>query len=363
MIPSKPIDDDASLLDEMQSYQESCASIFKPTNYWTHRSADVLKAFDGHSLKEIRSLEPSPGSLQYNLHAFKLLEPLQDDCLNHNSIAKELAQLDLGPFQRNIFEAHDSGAGFPRLFYLNGWPYTLTWLYYYQRYLIASSFLNLDNSIVVEIGPGSGKQAALLAIYHPDCTIVLFDISPQLYFCNQYLKAALPARRFREWRNCKGIKSLADIDRGVVHLLHISQLGILASSSYGLLWNAASFQEMEPEIVQCYSRLFGHPEYIYLFQEFSGQIKAQSTSRRGVLEPMRIDDYAEILHDYFLNSVEPSRHIFCMNKPFGYQDTVWRLKEKAASNSSAELHELLLRVVRLRSLINDWLRRMSKGAH
>src|SRR5262249_51057596 len=47
---------------------------------------------------------------------------------------------------------------------------------------------------IVELGPGLGRNVQMLARLRPDATILCFDIMPQVYVANQYLKTAMPQR-------------------------------------------------------------------------------------------------------------------------------------------------------------------------
>jgi hypothetical protein len=97
----------------------------------------------------------------------------------------------------------------------------------------------------------------MLAKLRPAATILCFDIMPQAYVANQYLKTVLPDRVISIEQ---GIDlKLADGDiapiQGKILVLPAWKMPEYQNVTIDLFWNAASFQEMEPDVVRNYLAL------------------------------------------------------------------------------------------------------------
>lgn len=85
--------------------------------------------------------------------------------------------------------------------------------------------------------------------------------------------------------------------------------------SADLLWNSASFQEMEPEIVENYARLLSPRirKYIYLKEAPEGKEIAGKRGEVGVLERTMASDYERFFGDFVLRTRDKCVHVTCTN--------------------------------------------------
>jgi len=102
------------------------------------------------------------------------------------------------------------------------------------------------------------------------------------------------------------------------------QFPLLTSFKFDLFWNAASFGEMEPDIVKNYiSYIRNNCQSIYLLQARHGK---ESSSTSGVVSPIKFNDYNSILGNFKLiresNAYEAHRR---MSQSGGYFQAVWRM--------------------------------------
>lgn len=67
-----------------------------------------------------------------------------------------------GSRAKSLLDLGNSRVGNPEGFEYKGNFYCYNWLNFYYRYAYVSRFMDFDHQIIVEIGPGSGKQAELL---------------------------------------------------------------------------------------------------------------------------------------------------------------------------------------------------------
>ena len=91
---------------------------------------------------------------------------------------------------------------------------------------------------------------------------------------------------------------------------------------FDVFWNAASFGEMEPEIVQNYlSYVLGSCKSIYLLQARKGK---ESTSNSGVKKPITFEDYSKMLTGYrLINETDAYEAHRKMSQSGGYFQAVW----------------------------------------
>ena len=219
---------------------------------------------------------------------------------------------------------------------MDGKNYTTAVMYYYLRYAYNCRYFDFDGGkTIVELGGGSGKQAEVVKKLHPTVTYLLMDIPPQLYVCEQYLKTAFPDgvvsyRETRQWTN------LNELRPGYVHILPNWKLPLISSSNIDLFWNAASFQEMEPEVVENYLKLVGNSTAaIYLQQNMTGKEVASSPGAAGVRKQTTLRDYAANLREFRCEDLSP-----CLVPPLmqgylrGYSDSFWRRSAPALQSRS-----------------------------
>lgn len=113
------------------------------------------------------------------------------------------------------------------------------------------------------------------------------------------------------------------IEKGKVHLFGNWKFPLLKSFKFDLFWNAASFGEMEPDIVKNYlSFIQSNCEFIYLLQARSGK---ESFTTSGVVTPIKFSDYMSMLNNYELiyesDALEAHRR---MTRGIGYFQAIWK---------------------------------------
>ena len=184
-------------------------------------------------------------------------------------------------------------------------------LNFYLRYAWCSQYVDFDEiESYVELGSGSGKQAEVVAKLHPEVTLYLYDIPPQLYVAYEYLRAALPGR-------VAPFGGGMVREPGVINVLPAWDFAELEVSRNSLFWNAASFQEMEPDVVSNYLATVRKSGVgsVYLMEIMAG---VQS----GVERPTTSKVYEEALEGYKMLGIGPS--LLCDGRSeSGYSDAFW----------------------------------------
>jgi putative sugar O-methyltransferase len=218
-----------------------------------------------------------------------------------------------------------SVAGDPEdIFEAAGGRYTSFTLYYYLRYAyVAPHFDFAQARTLVELGSGSGKQAELLALLHPNLTLYLFDIPPQLYVAHQFLQAALPGR-VSSYFDTRNLERLPPPEPGRVYLFGSWQMPLIERETIDLFWSCATFGEMEPPVAANYLRFVNaSARSVYLMQRMKGKKLAKRPGRRGVLQRTTIADYHRALSAFELVDRTPACGADARPLPH-YEDSVWR---------------------------------------
>lgn len=210
------------------------------------------------------------------------------------------------------------------VFEIGGRAYTMKFLSFYVRYCLANRHLQLQgNEVIVELGSGSGYQIEVLKKLYPDLTVLCFDLPAQLYLCEEYLSEALGSDRIVGTDATLEWSDLSQVRPGAVHFLGNWQAPLLQDLEFDVFWNAASFGEMEPSVVENYlSFVRGQAAWVYLLQARVGR---ETVGKNRVDERTTLDDYQRMLSGYEL--VEES-DAWEAHKPLsevgGYFQGVWR---------------------------------------
>jgi putative sugar O-methyltransferase len=355
------VSDSIESLELMLKEQKLADPIFHTTNYWEHYERRLLPYLRIHGLKDFRSGNyPIGGEV---MDAFKADDalPQSDIPIIVRAVAKTLRlsgfkhtatklrnnfsrvmygrELEkyrdsilnytlsspIGSGAKQISEFDVSLIGNPTdTFSRDGKTYTSKALYYYLRYAYVSRHLNFSKiSTVVELSSGSGKQAEILGKLHPNLTIMLFDIPPQLYVAQQYLSAVFGERvvpfdsethRNPNWKPVSG----------KIYLLGNWQINIIKNIEVDLFWSAASLGEMEPAVVDYYLRVASiKSQNIYLMQKMNGKEIAKSINEIGVMQQVVFENYSRGLVGMKLLNRSPA---YEPNKKLvgdGYEDAFW----------------------------------------
>jgi hypothetical protein len=122
-----------------------------------------------------------------------------------------------------------------------------------------------------------------------------------------------------DWENFSGLQP------GKVHMLGSWQVPLVRRGpSPDIFWNAASFGEMEPDVVENYLSYFrGSANWIYLLQARQGKETSGQSTRVG--KPTTFDDYCRMLPGYELaEEHDAAGALKRMSASGGYFEAVWR---------------------------------------
>ncbi len=210
------------------------------------------------------------------------------------------------------------------IFEINGHKYTMQFLNYYIRYCFSQKHISYQgDEIIVELGSGSGYQVEILKKLYPNITVLCFDLPAQIYLCEKYLTQALKTVNTIGTETTLKWKDLSGIKRGGVHFFGNWQIPLLQDFKFDVFWNAASFGEMEPDIVKNYLKYIkGNASWIYLLQARHGK---ETVGKTYVKDPITLDDYKRLLSGYVLqeeqNAWQAHRRL---SQSDGYFEGVWR---------------------------------------
>jgi len=210
------------------------------------------------------------------------------------------------------------------LFEVNDKKYTISFLDYYLRYCFANKHIDFNGEeIIVELGSGSGHQIEVLKKIYPKATIFCFDLPLQIYLCETYLSNALGEENIVSTSETQNWQSLEKYKKGCVHFLGNWQFPLLKNFKFDVFWNAASFGEMEPEVVKHYlSYIKDQADWVYLLQARHGKETAGITHVR---KSIAFDDYREYLSGYALHGEEDVyQSVQRLSASGGYFEAIWK---------------------------------------
>jgi putative sugar O-methyltransferase len=215
------------------------------------------------------------------------------------------------------------------LFVFGGKRYTMKFLSFYVRYCFAQNHIKLSgDEIIVELGSGSGFQVEILKKMYPNLTILCFDLPAQLYLCEKYLLNVFGQDAIVSSEKNLNLADLSKLEKGKIHLFGNWQFPLLKEFKFDIFWNAASFGEMEPNIVANYlSYVKGNCNWVYLMQARNGK---ESSQESGVVKPILFADYNQMLGlSYILveedDAYDAHRRV---SQTGGYFQAVWHLNSK-----------------------------------
>jgi len=210
------------------------------------------------------------------------------------------------------------------LFEVSGRRYSMTFLNYYLRYCFAQKTVSMTGEeCVVELGSGSGYQLEVLKKLYPDMTILCFDLPAQIYLCETYLTEALGSECVVSTEETLDWQDLSGVRKGKVHFFGNWQFPLLRDLPIDVFWNAASFGEMEPDVVENYLRyLTANTQWIYLLQARHGK---ETKGKSHVQNQTKLDDYDRFLTGYTLCEERDAWHAHRKLKSSGgYFEGVWK---------------------------------------
>jgi putative sugar O-methyltransferase len=360
--------DDPKLLDLMMADLAEAPPLFQPTNYWRRYCQQIVKELRRDGLRDFRrrrgtymasmgATDPGPtyravlDNRRINnmrtqripgvLPVLKKLDTLLTDVIGHRLLhatmlygmtardveLRAIEKADLAAKKgraKPLGDLETSLVGSPEyVFRVNGGkPITMALIGYYLRYAYASRFVDFDDlKVLVELGTGAGKQAEVTAKLHPQLAYFCFDLPPQLYIAEQYLKAVFP-NRVVSYETCRSMTRAPTPEPGKIYMLGNWQFPLVGELKVDLFWNAASFQEMEPNVVQNYlSTVDKVAQRVFLQENMRGMPKATKSTEAGVIEQTRYEHYERFLPSFRNVHMEPTEYGVTTSDEFS--DSFW----------------------------------------
>ena len=355
------IDDDISLLNLMVSDMESSTALYQPTKYWaeyTYKVIELIRKVGLHDFRRSKEdvlsrfgcLDTVPqlnfsailnNSNNVEEHTRDFLEPafkVADSLWEQGTpvgpggltakgfflMSERLADvkaMEVG--LKPLSELSISRYGNPFGYIKNETHHTFRSIYYFNFACFVAQFADLSKySTIVEIGSGSGAQAEILKKLFPQLTIILLDLAPQLYIAERYLSKSLPNDLIPyQESNSKDWKG--PFLPGKIYCLPLRAIEALAPEGKVLFWNAASFGEMEPNVLQNYAKhISTFSSHLFLMQMFSG--------KSGTNSPVTMPIYETAFSSYELLAKSQSTLADTVTPIFEdsgvYHNTFWERK-------------------------------------
>lgn len=321
--------------------------IFHATRYWKDSTLEVCNEIEKADLSKMRSGEyPIFAKFGFGEYVYKNVYKSLPRKLAFEVIQPFLPKLPL-PYFLDVSDIREmafkhcidggliSGAlpvttietstfGSPNdLFEIRGKKYTMSFLSKYLRYCFVHKHVHFTgNETIVELGSGSGHQIEVLKKLYPGLTILCFDLPGPLFLCQEYLSRALGDQAIVGSESTLNLTDLSSIEKGKVHFFGNWQFPLLEHFAFDLFWNAASFGEMEPNVVENYlGYVRGKAKWIYLLQTRKGK---ESYAHSGVEKPITFEDYNRLLPGYKLLEEEDAYFAHMrMRHSGGYFQAVW----------------------------------------
>jgi len=356
------IEDDFELLDLMLNDTSTAPVEYQPTNYWANYEKLLIPELKKMGLKDFRrrknsvlssfgatDLLPITGYINHlpiwgikskSWLLFKYLSKIKFIDSFFYRISSEYTGISIEDLNRLCYEfarlygiktgakplenLEVSDFGNPEsLFSIKNKKYTLSILNYYIQYAYCCQFIDFNKiNSFAEIGSGSGKQIEVIKKLHPNIDFYLFDIPPQEYVCEQYLKALFPDSVI-SYRGARKISKIENKNNGYIYIFPTWKISDIKNFNYDLFWNSGSFQEMEPEIVLNYLNFVNNQtnKGIFLNETMDGKEVAAKVGNHGVLNPTKMSHYTKGLKNF--NLIDQSNTILVtnMNKPSSF--TFW----------------------------------------
>jgi putative sugar O-methyltransferase len=330
---------------------EAAPKEFHATSYWDSYSKEILDTIATMDIGEIHSgkypilATMSFGDVAYYYHphlawwknaALKLIQGYL--VKNRRILPYDLRVSDIGEMAyrhcellgqvtgaKPIGSIEMSTFGNPAdLVRVKGKTYSINFLTYYIRYCFAHQHIRFNgDEILVELGSGSGRQIELLKKLYPGMTVLGFDLPAQLYLCQRYLSEALGSSQVVGTEVTRGWTDLSRLEKGRVYCLGNWQMPLVGALQFDVFWNAASFGEMEPSVIERYlSYVRGEARWIYLLQARHGK---ETAGKIHVKNTTTFEDYVRFLPGYTVvaehDAYDAHRRVAHTG---GYFEAVWQ---------------------------------------
>jgi len=295
----KQVNNDPQLLKTMMNDLSGADDLYRPTNYWEHYQQFFLPELESRGLEDFRRRRNSilnsfgavdlafSGNLQYKgrrrikgiSRMIRALSVLLEK-MNLEYVPSESSENITRYFHAHVKKKFDRAGldinlcpttdhGNPEdLVIIDDEKWSLAHLQICS--MLVDTFDNIefkDGMIFCEIGPGLGRNIEILARLYRHATFVIFDIPPQLYVANQYLCSVF-GDRVISYENAVKVdpRNVEDPIKGKIVMLPSWKMPEWSAVKLDIFWNSASFQEMEPNVVENYLSLVREmdPGYVYI---------------------------------------------------------------------------------------------------
>ena len=190
---------------------------------------------------------------------------------------------------------------------INGEIWTLNQLQACSVLIEAMDHINIpEDGIICELGPGMGRNVEIIASLCPNATFLIFDIPPQVYVVNQYMKKRFPDRvvPYEAAMNIKPAESskIADSLKGKIIVMPALKMAEWSSIDIDLFWNVASFQEMETNVISNYLTLVKkmNAKTVFIDNYPGGNYGGKwSPGKGGIKEKLPVSIYVNELEDKY----------------------------------------------------------------
>jgi len=353
------VQDDLNLLEKMMADLEGAPDAYRPTNYWHHYQRSFLPELKFRGLKSFRrrqfSVLESFGAVDGIIQAAvrlrrsfrgagKITRFLNWLMRRSPFFKLEVADIDprgVTPYFYFLVKEKFVRAGFDLdkcptnalgdledMEEISGGAWSRTYLQYCSMFADSRAPHPLQAGFRdLRARARAGAKRAGFAQLLEGATFLLFDIPPQLYVANQYLKASFGPRVI-PYDQAVGLApegaGLPGQVRGKILMLPSWKLPEWSRVKIDLFWNSASFQEMEPNVVRNYLGLAAgmSPEWIYINAMPRGNYWGEwKPGRGGTKTPVTENVYLEALKgsrglaatyetDYFLRARDHKSYVF-----------------------------------------------------
>jgi len=314
--------DDLALLEMMLEDHQRQGDLYSTTNYYDVYHKESIPYLRKVGLADYRTKAPN------TISSFGAVDSKMqlDDLAIRRLMYFHAERYGLNSTARPLSEVSISRCGNPEdYFEMDGRVLTPRGLLYYMRYGYVGRFLDWGAvKVIAELGPGAGTQTEIIAQLHPDISVLLFDIPPQLYVCESYLSAVF-GDRVVSYRENREINQGFRPDPGKIYIFGNWQWEILRQTQLDLFWSAACLCATEPEVAENYLSVVNDSpaSMAYMMENFQGLFNASAPGNYGVIRKTTMNSYVRGLSRFEL--VDKSPHYFQDSiARENYEHSFWR---------------------------------------
>lgn len=322
------VQENAELLKKMMSDLGESDPLFRPTNYWSFYERIFLPELATYGLKNFRHRRRSvlgsfgatdllfSSALEIDnrfKHAWRLAELLNTFIKNSSFISLRIEGLAVEwvtPYYFSLVEdkfkkinmslenCPTSLVGNPEdIIKIKNGHWSTAHLQYCSMFADVARHVPFEPGwIICELGAGMGRNVEIMAHLFNQATFLLFDIPPQLYVAHQYLQAVFGDRILEYEQAITLSPKGSDLPREAIGKILILPSWCMPKWSHvktDIFWNSASFQEMEPDVVQNYLDMVIQmsPEWIYINALPKGNSWRQEVEGGGGMHTPVLEEY------------------------------------------------------------------------